>query len=60
LNASPLLSGVETFIWFDDKVGRELQVTLIAAVASAVQVDVTSGARKRTNDNLSTGDKHPN
>jgi cardiolipin synthase len=32
---------LETFIWFDDKVGRELQATLIAAGQRGVQIDVT-------------------
>lgn len=32
---------LETFIWFDDKVGRELRAVLIAAARRGVQVDVT-------------------
>ena len=32
---------LETFIWFDDKVGRQLQAALIAAGQRGVQVDVT-------------------
>ncbi len=32
---------LETFIWFDDKVGRALQAALIAAGQRGVQVDVT-------------------
>ena len=32
---------LETFIWFDDKVGRQLQAALITAGRRGVQVDVT-------------------
>ena len=32
---------LETFIWFDDKVGRQLQAALITAGQRGVQVDVT-------------------
>ena len=32
---------LETFIWFDDKVGRGLQEALIAAGSRGVQIDVT-------------------
>ena len=32
---------LETFIWFDDKVGRELQAVLIEAARRGVHVDVT-------------------
>ena len=32
---------LETFIWFDDKVGQQLQVALIAAGQRGVQIDVT-------------------
>ena len=32
---------LETFIWFDDKVGQGLQAALIAAGARGVQIDVT-------------------
>ncbi len=32
---------LETFIWFDDKVGRGLQAALMAAAARGVQIDVT-------------------
>jgi len=32
---------LETFIWFDDKVGRGLQAALIAAGSRGVQIDVT-------------------
>ena len=32
---------LETFIWFDDKVGQQLQAALITAGQRGVQVDVT-------------------
>ena len=32
---------LETFIWFDDKVGKQLQAVLIQAASRGVQVDVT-------------------
>ena len=32
---------LETFIWFDDKVGQQLQAVLIAAGRRGVQIDVT-------------------
>jgi len=32
---------LETFIWFDDAVGRQLQVALVAAGKRGVQIDVT-------------------
>ena len=32
---------VETFIWFDDKVGKQLQQALLQAAAQGAQIDVT-------------------